>query len=152
RQSRLPSATARLLRSNTHSSDRRRPRTRMDTPKIFRGLHPSERRAQLEQALVAWHSATIRLQQTHAGLRAEVSRMADDLEMKTRELEMKNGLAELGQVAASVARAMRDDLAAAQQYTGQLKRRLASDLPAVELSARLEGALSAVDSAVSDLL
>ena len=94
----------------------------------------------------------MRLEQTHAGLRTEVGRMADELEAKAREVDMKNELAELGQVAMSVAHELRDELAGATLEVGLLKRRLSEGLPTLDVVAKLETALATVNAALGDLL
>ena len=66
--------------------------------------------ASLETVLAAWHTATVRLEQTHEALRAEVQRLTDELEEKNRELARKNRLSDLGQMAAHVAHEVRNKL------------------------------------------
>ena len=47
---------------------------------------PLDANADLEAVLGAWHTATLRLEQTHNSLREEVRRLTDELEVKNREL------------------------------------------------------------------
>ena len=52
--------------------------------------------ADLQIILAAWHTATLRLEQTHDALRDEVQQLTAELEVKNRELARKNRLADLG--------------------------------------------------------
>ena len=52
-------------------------------------LPPLDAATDLKTVLAAWHSATVRLEQTHAVLRDEVRRLTDELEAKNRELARK---------------------------------------------------------------
>ena len=52
--------------------------------------------ADLPTILAAWHTATLRLEQTHNALRDEVQQLTAELEIKNRELARKNRLADSG--------------------------------------------------------
>ncbi len=84
-----------------------------------------DRTADLQTVLAAWHGATLRLEQTHAALRAEVCRLTDELEIKNRELARKNRLADLGQMASHVAHEVRNNLVPVGLYLSLLRRRVA---------------------------
>src|ERR1700741_1208845 len=84
-------------------------------------------RADLQTVLSAWHGATVRLEQTHEALRAEVRRLTDELEVKNRELARKNRLADLGQIASHVAHEVRNSLVPVTLYLSLLRRRLSED-------------------------
>src|SRR5271156_6739489 len=83
--------------------------------------------ADLQTVLAAWHGATLRLEQTHAALRAEVGRLTDELEVKNLELARKNRLADLGQMASHIAHEVRNNLVPVSLYTSLLRRRLSKD-------------------------
>ena len=72
--------------------------------------------ADLQTVLNAWHTATLRLEQTHQSLREEVGRLTDELEDKNRELARKDRLADMGQVAAHVAHEVRNSLVPVTLY------------------------------------
>ena len=78
----------------------------------------------LQTVLAAWHDATLRLEQTHEALRAEVRRLTDELEVKNRELARKNRLADLGQMASHVAHEVRNNLVPVTLYLSLLRRRI----------------------------
>lgn len=113
---------------------------------------PLDRNADLETILAAWHAATCRLENTHEALRAEVSRLTDELEIKNRELARKNRLADLGQMAAHVAHEVRNSLVPVTLYLSLLQRRIHGDPAAVEILGKIEAGLVALDATVNDLL
>jgi len=108
--------------------------------------------ANLEVVLNAWNDATIRLQQTHEVLQAEVRRLTDELEEKNRELAWKNRLADLGRMASHVAHEVRNSLVPVTLYLSSLKRRLTEDPDSQEILAKVETGFSALDTTVNDLL
>ena len=105
----------------------------------------------LETVLAAWHTATVRLEQTHESLRAEVRRLTDELEVKNRELARKNRLADLGQMAAHVAHEVRNSLVPVTLYLGLLRRRV-EDAESLELLGKMAAGFTALDATVNDLL
>lgn len=108
--------------------------------------------ADLETVLAAWHSATLRLEQTHETLRAEVHRLNEELERKNRELARKNRLADLGQVASHVAHEVRNTLVPVTLYLSLLRRRCAQDREGQEIVDKIAAGLTALDATVNDLL
>ena len=88
---------------------------------------PLERTADLKAVLAAWSTATVRLQQTHEALRAEVCRLTDELEVKNRELARQNRLADLGQMASHIAHEVRNNLVPVTLYLSLLRRRVSDD-------------------------
>ncbi len=105
----------------------------------------------LETVLAAWHTATVRLEQTHEALRAEVHRLTDELEVKNRELARKNRLADLGQMASHVAHEVRNSLVPVTLYLSLLRRRI-EDPESQELLGKLAVGFTALDATVNDLL
>ncbi len=106
----------------------------------------------LEVVLSAWHAATVRLEQTHESLRAEVQRLTKELEIKNRELARKNRLADLGQIASHVAHEVRNNLVPMTLYLSLLRRRISEDSGAVSIVDKVSGACTALDATVNDLL
>lgn len=105
----------------------------------------------LETVLAAWHAATVRLEQTHESLSAEVRRLTDELEVKNRELARKNRLADLGQMASHVAHEVRNSLVPVTLYLSLLRRRI-QDPESQELLGKLAVGFTALDATVNDLL
>lgn len=108
--------------------------------------------ADLQTVLAAWHGATLRLEQTHEALRAEVHRLTDELEVKNRELARKNRLADLGQIAAHIAHEVRNSLVPVTLYLSLLRRRLSEDSGSLDILAKIESGFVALDATVNDLL
>lgn len=108
--------------------------------------------ADLETVLAAWHGATLRLEQTHEALRAEVHRLTDELEVKNRELARKNRLADLGQVASHVAHEVRNNLVPVALYLSVLRRRVANDVASIAALDKIESGFTSLDATVNDLL
>lgn len=108
--------------------------------------------AGLETILTAWNEATLRLQETHEVLQAEVSRLNDELAEKNRELARKNRLADIGHMAAHVAHEVRNSLVPVTLYMSLLKRRLSDDEGSSEILTKVEAGFTALDTTVNDLL
>jgi len=108
--------------------------------------------ADLATVLDAWQAATVRLEQTHEALRAEVKRLTDELEKKNRELARKNRLADLGQMAAHVAHEVRNNLVPVTLYLSLLRRRLAADPEGQAVLDKVAAGFTALEATVNDLL
>jgi signal transduction histidine kinase len=108
--------------------------------------------ADLEAVLAAWHSATLRLEQTHNALSAEVRRLTAELERKNRQLARKDRLADLGQMASHIAHEVRNCLVPVSLYASLLKRRLAGDHGSLEILAEMAAGIASLDVTVNDLL
>jgi signal transduction histidine kinase len=106
----------------------------------------------LETVLAAWHEATVRLEQTHELLQAEVHRLNVELEAKNRQLALQNRLTDLGRMASHVAHEVRNSLVPVTLYMELLKRRLAEDADSLTVLAKLEAGFTALDVTVNDLL
>jgi len=106
----------------------------------------------LQTVLAAWHDATLRLEQTHEALRAEVRRLTDELEVKNRELARENRLADLGRIASHVAHEVRNNLVPVALYLSLLRRRLADDSGSMDVLAKVESGFTSLDATVNDLL
>jgi len=111
-----------------------------------------DRSADLETVLAAWHDATLRLQNTHETLRAEVERLRAELEVKNRELARKNRLADLGQMASHVAHEVRNNLVPVELYMSLLRRRLRHDQESLAVVDKIAAGVAALDTTVNDLL
>jgi signal transduction histidine kinase len=108
--------------------------------------------ADLQTILAAWHTATLRLEQTHDALRDEVQQLTAELEIKNRELARKNRLADLGQMASHVAHEVRNNLVPVTLYLSMLRRRLAGDVEELDMLEKVNAGFRAMDVMVNDLL
>jgi signal transduction histidine kinase len=111
-----------------------------------------EGNADLETVLAAWQEATVRLEQTHEALRAEVRRLTDELEVKNRELARKNRLADLGQMASHIAHEVRNNLVPVTLYLSLLRRRISEDRGSLDVLDKIAAGFAALDVTVNDLL
>jgi signal transduction histidine kinase len=108
--------------------------------------------ADLQTILAAWHTATLRLEQTHNALRDEVQQLTAELEVKNRELARKNRLADLGQMASHVAHEVRNNLVPVTLYLSMLRRRLSGDGESLDMLEKVSSGFRAMDVMVNDLL
>lgn len=108
--------------------------------------------ASLQAVLEAWHSATVRLEQTHETLRTEVARLSSELEIKNHQLARKNRLADLGRMASHVAHEVRNNLVPVNLYLGLMRRRVKGDADSMDILAQIESGFTALDATVNDLL
>jgi signal transduction histidine kinase len=106
----------------------------------------------LQAILAAWNTATERLQQTHELLHAEVKRLTDELAAKNAELEKRNRLADLGQMAGHVAHEVRNGLVPVKLYVSLLRRRLGGDAASLDLLDKTRGGFELLENLVNDLL
>lgn len=113
---------------------------------------PSDDTPSMAELLDAWHSATLRLEQTHSLLQGEVSRLSDELEKKNRELARTNRLADLGRMASHVAHEVRNNLVPVTLYLSLLNRRLTQDAEGKAILSKIEAGFSALETTVTDLL
>jgi len=122
-----------------------------DLPDVPDAIVPNDN-PDLQAVLAAWHTATLRLEQTHQALREEVRHLTDELEVKNRELARKNRLADLGQMAAHVAHEVRNNLVPITLYLSLLQRRLSEDPDALNVVDKISVAFTELDATVNDLL
>ena len=108
--------------------------------------------ADLQTILAAWHTATLRLEQTHDALRDEVQQLTAELEVKNRELARKNRLADLGQMASHVAHEVRNNLVPVTLYLSMLRRRVSGDAEGLDMLEKVSAGFRAMDVMVNDLL
>jgi signal transduction histidine kinase len=124
----------------------------MSEETVLAGTLPLDSNADLETVLTAWHTATLRLEQTHEALRAEVQRLTDELAVKNRELARKNRLADLGQMASHIAHEVRNNLVPVTLYLSLLRRRISADAGSLEVLDKIAAGFTALDVTVNDLL
>lgn len=121
-------------------------------PFVATGAPVDAESCSLETILTAWNDATLRLQQTHEVLQAEVSRLREELEAKNHELARKNRLADLGRMASHVAHEVKNSLVPVTLYMSLLKRTLSADSDSLSILAKVEAGFTALDVTVNDLL
>ena len=112
----------------------------MSEERVDPGPLEADGNADLEAVLAAWHTATVRLEQTHEALRGEVRRLTDELEVKNRELARKKRLADLGQMASHIAHEVRNNLVPVTLYLSLLRRRVSDDPGSLDVLLKIEAA------------
>lgn len=110
-------------------------------------------RDELLGVLVRYNEATERLRASHELLQREVGRLTAELEQKNRELERRERLALLGEMAAGVAHEIRNPLGGISLYTDILRQDLAAagGQPA-EIVGRIQGGIRILNRIVEDML
>lgn len=102
--------------------------------------------------LVQYNEATDRLRASHEGLKAEVARLTDELEQKNRELERRQRLAMLGEMAAGVAHEIRNPLGGISLYADVLVDDLEPLPDQKDLARQIQGGIRILDRIVEDML
>lgn len=125
---------------------------RDESPAAAQVETPVDANSDLATILAAWNAATERLQQTHAALAEEVSRLTQELEIKNRQLARQNRLADLGQMASHIAHEVRNGLAPVTLYLSLLRRRLHTDQAGMAVLAKIDASFTALATTVNDLL
>ena len=121
------------------------------TPRVPSQVGPATEGTDLAAILEAWHAATVRLEQTHEALQAEVRRLTAELEKKNRELARKDRLADLGRMAAHIAHELRNSLVPVSLYVSLLKRRV-TNAESREIIEKIEQSVQAAQSVLNDIL
>ncbi len=94
--------------------------------------------ADLQTVLCAWHDATVRWEQTHEQLQAEVRRLTAALAMKQRQASPTVRADDVRSVAGRVTRGVRSSLAPASLYLNLVRRRVLDDPLALDLVNKAE--------------
>lgn len=100
----------------------------------------------------AYNDVTERLKRSHESLAREVCRLSDELREKNKELERRERLAALGEMAAGVAHEIRNPLGGIGLYASLLERDLADRPREQDLVRKMNAGLKNLESIVSDIL
>lgn len=106
----------------------------------------------LASILRAYNDVTERLKRSHEALGHEVCRLRDEIQQKNKELERRERLAALGQMAAGVAHEIRNPLGGVRLYASLLGRDLVDRPDQLDLVRRLESGIRNMESIVGDIL
>lgn len=107
-----------------------------DQPRTVASIDDYRRRVdELGRIILAYSEATERMQQSHDALGQRVAQLQEELGEKNKQLERRNRLAALGEMAAGIAHEIRNPLGAIKLYASLL----ASDVSAMPESAKIVG-------------
>ncbi|MHC5109854.1 MAG: sensor histidine kinase [Planctomycetota bacterium] len=107
---------------------------------------------ELAGIMQAYHEVTDRLKRSHELLRDEVCRLRDELHEKNRELQRRERLVALGQMAAGVAHEIRNPLGGIRLYTSLLERDLKDRPGELQLAQRINVGVRNLECIVGDIL
>lgn len=100
----------------------------------------------------AYNDVAERLKQSHELLAAEVCRLREELNEKNRELERRERLVALGEMAAGLAHEIRNPLGAIGLYASLLVRDLSEETEQHRIAQRITVGVSHLESIISDIL
>ena len=106
----------------------------------------------LGQIILAYSSVTEKLQQSHDQLTQTVQALRLELSEKNRQLERRNRLAALGEMAAGMAHEIRNPLGGIQLYSSILAKELANQPDSLQLVHKIAGGVKLLDGLVSQVL
>lgn len=99
-----------------------------------------------------YNSVTERLKRSHDALGHEVCRLREELNEKNKELQRRERLAALGEMAAGVAHEIRNPLGGIRLYASMLGRDLAHQPDQLDMVRKLEAGVRNLDNVVGDIL
>lgn len=116
------------------------------------GSVPAERIEELGRIILAYSEVTERLERSHEQLTREVQRLQAELGEKNRQLERRNRLAALGEMAAGLAHEIRNPLGAMQLYLSALAADFAEGSGGARTVEKMRLAVLRLEGIVSQVL
>jgi len=107
---------------------------------------------ELGRIILAYSDVTERLQKSHDQLNQTVESLRHELSEKNRQLERRNRLAALGEMAAGLAHEIRNPLGGIQLYASMLTKDLAGHEQALQIVRKISGGVKHLESLVSQVL
>lgn len=114
--------------------------------------HAPPQEAELAPILRAYNEVTERLRQSHDVLAREVCRLREELREKNIELQRRERLADLGEMAAGVAHEIRNPLGGMQLFASLLDRDLEDRPQERSIVRKMSAAIVGLDKIVNDIL
>ncbi len=112
----------------------------------------AKRMEELGRIILAYSEITERLQTSHDILRQQVERMGEELSEKNRQLERRNRLAALGEMAAGMAHEIRNPLGAIQLYAGMLGSELSRNAVPLGYVRKISAGVRRMEGVVGQVL
>jgi len=112
----------------------------------------AQRIEELGRIIMAYSEVTERLQQSHDQLKGRVEQLQTELSEKNRELERRNRLAALGEMAAGLAHEIRNPLGGIQLYASMLAQDVADRPESARTVQKIVGGVKRVEELVSQVL
>lgn len=112
----------------------------------------SPRERELGAIISSYNEVTERLKRSHEELTRQVHLLRDELAEKNRELDRKERLAALGEMAAGVAHEVRNPLGGIQLFASLLERDLVDRPKLRTLAAKISSGVRTLDAIVGDIL
>jgi two-component system sensor histidine kinase HydH len=113
---------------------------------------PSQRIEELGRIILAYSEITEKLQASHDQLTRTVVALKQELSEKSRQLERKNRLAALGEMAAGMAHEIRNPLGGIQLYASMLARDVSDRPDSLVLVQKISGGVKRLEGLVSQVL
>jgi len=107
---------------------------------------------QLSSILATYNETTNRLYNSYQDLKKEVNRLRGELKQKNEQLERKNRLAALGEMAAGMAHEIRNPLGGVQLYASLLERELQEHNDLQQWAQKIIMSVNSLDMIVNDIL
>jgi signal transduction histidine kinase len=107
---------------------------------------------ELGRIIRAYNDVTEKLQQSHAQLQQTVQSLRNELSEKNRQLERRQRLAALGEMAAGMAHEIRNPLGGIQLYASLLARDVNEMPPSLQLVEKISAGAKRLEAVVSQVL
>ncbi|HSZ56498.1 MAG TPA: ATP-binding protein [Tepidisphaeraceae bacterium] len=117
-----------------------------------RPAETARRIEELGRIILAYSEVTERLEKSHDQLTQTVESLSKELGEKNRQLERKNRLAALGEMAAGLAHEIRNPLGGIQLYASILARDLSDRPDSLQVVQKISGGVKRLESLVGQVL
>jgi signal transduction histidine kinase len=114
--------------------------------------HSAQRIEELGRMIAAYGEVTDKLQRSHDQLQRTVTALRVELGEKNRQLERKNRLAALGEMAAGIAHEIRNPLGGIQLYASMLARDVEAMPASLDLVKKISAGVRRMDGLVGQVL
>jgi signal transduction histidine kinase len=119
-----------------------------------RSVHPdhAKRIEELGRIILAYSEITDKLQKSHNQLTATVQSLRQELSEKNQQLERRNRLAALGEMAAGMAHEIRNPLGGIQLYASMLAKDMEDRPASLSVVRKISGGVKRLEALVSQVL